>query len=420
MLTEKQIKRSQIMYILEAGFEYLISLLVTGAYLAKLTEHLGMSDQLTGILSSIISLGHLFQLGALFLRPKRNKGFVIGLSIFNQLLFTALYIIPLGQGSQPWRSYVFIGFIVLAYLIYNVAHPKKIYWLMSLLDDDKRGRFTAVKEIISLIMGMLFTFGTGAMIDYFEARGELRTAFILCAVTIVVLMVLHTLSMIFSVEKPMPTPSKKASPFSILKDRDVLKLSALFSLWYIANYSTTPFLGSYQIKELGFDMTFISVMNILYSVVRSGFSFVMGAYADRKSFKSMLRLCYIFAGLGFLVNALTVPANGMILYPIFRILEAIAWAGVSSALVNLVYDYVAPERRSDAIAVTQRVSGLVGFLTTLVVGYLVNHVQQNGNSLFGIPIYAQQVCSIISTVMCAVVILYLHFRIQDRRKADEG
>jgi MFS family permease len=420
MITEKQIKRSQWMYILEAGFEYLIALLVSGAYLAKITESLGMSDQLTGILSSIISLGHVFQLGSILVRPKRNKGFVIGLSIANQILFTILYIIPLGQGGGAWRSVVFVVAIILAYLLYNIAHPKKIFWLMSLVDDDKRGRFTAVKEIISLIMGMTFTYAMGAVIDHYEAKGDLRTAFIVCAITIVALMVIHTLTMLFSVEKPMPVAEKKSTPFAILKDKTLLKLAVLFALWYVTNYTSTPFLGSYQNKELGFDMTYISILNIVYSVVRIGFSFFWGAYADRRSFKSMLRLCLSAAAVSFAFTVFAVPSNGMVLFMLYRIFEAIAWAGISSAFINLVYDYVAPERRTDAIAVTQVISGVVGFLTTLVMGFLIEHIQQGGNTLFGIPIYSQQVTGLISTVMCVIVILYLQFKIKDRSASYES
>jgi MFS family permease len=332
----------------------------------------------------------------------------------------ALYIIPLGQGGGAWRSVVFVVAIILAYLIYNIAHPKKIFWLMSLIDDDKRGRFTAIKEIISLIMGMTFTYAMGAVIDHYEAKGDLRTAFIVCAITIVALMVINTLTMLFSVEKPMPVAEKKSTPFAILKDKTLLKLAVLFALWYITNYTSTPFLGSYQNKELGFDMTYISILNIVYSVVRIGFSFFWGAYADRRSFKSMLRLCLSAAAVSFAFTVFAVPSNGMVLFMLYRIFEAIAWAGISSAFINLVYDYVAPERRTDAIAVTQVISGVVGFLTTLVMGFLIEHIQQGGNTLFGIPIYAQQVTGLISTVMCVIVILYLQFKIKDRSASYES
>ena len=61
-----EFKLSRLMYILEAAFEYFISIMVTGAYLAKVSSSIGISDSLTGILSSFVSLGCGFQLVAIF------------------------------------------------------------------------------------------------------------------------------------------------------------------------------------------------------------------------------------------------------------------------------------------------------------------------------------------------------------------
>ena len=58
-------------------------------------KELGFSDNLVGVLSSMISLGCLFQLLSLTVRRTRVKGFVIALSITNQILFMFLYVIPL-------------------------------------------------------------------------------------------------------------------------------------------------------------------------------------------------------------------------------------------------------------------------------------------------------------------------------------
>ena len=189
------------MYILEAGFEYLIAILVAGTFLAKITTSLGISDNLTGIISSIISLGQIFQLGSLLIKRPKVKGLVIILSVINQLLFLFLYIIPFFEFSCEIKTLIFITAIISAYLIYNVAHPKKINWFMSLIEDSKRGSFTGLKEAVSLLMGMVFTLLMGAVIDIFEAKGEIKTAFLITAITICVLTVLHTLTMLLSVEK---------------------------------------------------------------------------------------------------------------------------------------------------------------------------------------------------------------------------
>ena len=64
---------------------------------------------------------------------------------------------------------------------------------MSLVDDDKRGSYTASKEMVSLIGGMLFTFLMGAVIDRYEEMENLRGALIVCGVSIFVLTALHGL-----------------------------------------------------------------------------------------------------------------------------------------------------------------------------------------------------------------------------------
>lgn len=68
---------SRLMYIIEADLEYLISLLITGAFLATLTSELGMSDGLTGIISSFVSLGCLFQVLSIFFHKANVKRFVM-------------------------------------------------------------------------------------------------------------------------------------------------------------------------------------------------------------------------------------------------------------------------------------------------------------------------------------------------------
>ena len=174
-MDEKLLKRSRLYYIIEAALEYFISILVAGTFLATLTNDLGFDTATTGVISSIISLGCVFQLIAMFVFRGRVKTPVIILSIFNQLLFTVLYVIPLLGGDEALKRTLFVIAIFVAYLVYNIAHPAKIDWLMSLVDDTRRGRFTATKEIVSLIGGTAFTFAMGFVIDYFEAKNEIQT-----------------------------------------------------------------------------------------------------------------------------------------------------------------------------------------------------------------------------------------------------
>lgn len=403
-------KRSRLMYIFEAAIEYLISILVASSYLARLTKELGFSDGLTGILSNIISLGCLFQLLSLSLRRTKVKGFVIIFSIINQLLFMLLYIVPLTDFSKEVKIAAFLVLFIAAYLTYYFAHPKKIAWLMGVVDDKQRGSFTANKEIVSLLSGMAFTFGMGALIDHFEEAGQIRTAFILSAVVIFVLTVLHTLTMVFAAEKDAPPAPKKNFSQTIVeltKNRDVRRVTVVFILYYIAKSIAIPFYGSYEISELGMTQKFISAIVIVGSVSRILVSKFWGRYADKKSFAAMIEKCFLFSALAQGCMIFAVPSTGKVMFIGYHIFHGIAFGGINSALTNLIFDYVPEEKRADSLAITQAFAGAIGFLTTLAVSPLVTLIQANGNTVLGLPVYAQQLMSVFGVVATIGLIVYV-------------
>lgn len=412
--------KNQILYIFEATFEYFILLLVIGSYLATLTTHLGFSDSLTGILSSAISLGGLFQLGSMFIRRRKIKRFVVIFSIVNQFLFAFLYVVPVFDFSGAVKRIIFVVVIVSAYLVYNITHPKKVNWLMSLVDDGIRGRFTANKEIVSLLCGVVFTFLMGNIVDYFKAKNELKMAFIICAVTIFLLMVGHTLSMLFTseVEETSYTQNKKlfSQIAETFKNKDTQKITLLFVLWYVAKGISEPFNSVYMIKELGFSLTFISVLTIVQSVIRVLCSRAMGSYADKNSFAKMLRICFVFAFIGFVASAIARPSNGSIAFTLHFMAHGVSLAGINSALINLIFDYVPHENRADSLAVTQSLSGLMGFISTFAAGFLVTYIQKNGNMLLGVSVYAQQILNLISAIATVGIMLFLQFGIINKKK----
>ena len=86
---------SRILYIMECMFEYFISILTSGAYLAKLTTTIGISDAMTAILASIASLAGMFQIVSIFLAHKTPvKRWVLPVTFVTQSLVSTLYIIP--------------------------------------------------------------------------------------------------------------------------------------------------------------------------------------------------------------------------------------------------------------------------------------------------------------------------------------
>lgn len=422
--THDPYRHSRVFYIIEAALEYFIATLVGGSYFAKVTTSMGMSDALTGILSSIVSLGALFRIVAVFLSSRGGvKRWVTPLHALNNLLFVMIYVVPLLPLDATAMTVVFVLCLLGGHILHQIVYSPKINWFMSLVDDKERGTFTANKEIISLLGGMGFTFAMGSLIDYFDAKGDTRSTFIVCALTILALTVGHTAMLLLSREKPV---EKKTVPIgeslrALVRDKGLWKILFVYVLWTAATHCLNPFLGAYKIRAvseggLGFSMTFIAVLSAVHSLTRALCSRPIGRFADRTSFSRMLMLCFGIQALAFFLNIFTTPSNGHILYTVYYLMYAVAMAGINSGSINLIYDYVSHERRTAALALNGIISGLTGFIVTLVAAIPMDAIQKNGNTLFGFTVYAPQLLSALSCIITVGILFYLHFVIGRMRR----
>jgi Na+/melibiose symporter-like transporter len=232
-------------------------------------------------------------------------------------------------------------------------------------------------------------------------------------------MVLHSLTMIFTAEKDAEQKahlSFKKTISELVKNKNVLKVTVVFILYYIANYVSTPFYGTYIIGELGLSLKFATAMTMASSISRILVSRPLGRYADKNSFAKMIEKCFIFLAASQVCVIFAVPSTGRIAFVLYYLLHGIAMGGLNSALTNLIFDYVPYDKRADSIAVTQAFSGVVGFLTTLSVSPLVSFIQKSGNRIFGISMYAQQFVTIIALVFSVIAIIYIR-RVLINKKA---
>ena len=415
---------NRCLYITEALLEYLISLTIAGAFIARLSSYIGLPDEITGIITGMTSLGVAFQFLAIYIRIKSVKPTVIAVHVFNQSLFCLLYLIPFFNISVLAKTIIFVTALAVGLAISNVIAPVKLNWYMKSVDTRCRGVFTAKKEIVSLIGGMIYTTVLGILIDRFDSDGMTLRSFIACATAIFAAMALHTLTLIFSKDVDPNSceiamgnePEFHIDLKCLLTNKKILSVVFIFVLWYISIYMTTPFFGTYQIKELGFSMTYISVISVVSGITRALFSIPIGKIADKYSFKFMLLLSFGILAVAFLFSTFTVPENGKIFFMIYSVLLAVSYAGIGSASYNLIYEQFGSENSVPIIAFSNAVSGTVGFLTTLAVSPLIALIQRNGNVIFGIPLYAQQLVSFIAFLITVAVIFYLKSAVRTEKR----
>ena len=333
-------------------------------------------------------------------------------------------MIPGLSFSKEAKTVILFVFLIGGHIIQNIINAPKIRWLMNLVDEDKRGRFTAVKEIISLISGMVFFNIVGIVIDAFEAEGNVTGAFITLGLTLFILTIAHTLILLFTKEKHVEVSEDKKSETIMAQIKDVLCDKNLWlvlpisTLWSIASHISTPFYGTFQLKELAFTMTMVTVLSAVSSLTRASVSLPFGKIADKYSYVKLLNICFPIAAVAFALNIFANSTAGVYLYCGYAILHAISMAGINGADINLIYDAVPYERRTGAIAIRGALAGFLGFFATLAVRPLVRHIQET-NTFFGIEVYAQQVLSLISTIIIVFIIIYINTALRGFKRIYE-
>lgn len=410
--------RTRRAYIVEALLEYMIALLVADAFLAAILKQIGVSDAVTGVVSSFLSFACVAQLfSSSIVKPGQPvRKIILILNLVNQLMFAFLYMTPFLPIPQSVKVGMFVVLILGANLLLNATLPSKYQWLNSFVHPGERGRFTARKEIVSLIGGMLFTLAMGCLVDHFKAIGREQTGFILCGVTLFVVAIAHLVSLLLCSDTTLdPSAAQKTSLTAtfrlIAKNGTVRRLLIIDILWKIAFYISTPYYGTYLIGELGFSLTFVSVLHIAYSLMRAVFSPWFGRIGDRRGWAHLLTLGLIIVAAGYFVNAFTTPARRY-LYLAYYTLYAISMAGINTSLYNMNYDYLDESVFSDALGARNAISGVIGFLASLLGSAIVGAIQSAGNQLWGIPVYAQQVNSLLAFAVILALLLYMRIVIR--------
>ena len=422
LYNSKDYKRSRGAYCIECAFEYFVALLVQDAFLAKLLKDIGMSDAIIGIVSSFISLAFLFQLFSVFVVQKisNTKRFVIIFHFLSQMFFMSLYFIPFLPISGTVKSVLAVGGILMAYFG-NYFVTSMIYrWGNSYVHPEKRGSYSATKEMISLLSGMIVTFIVGWAMDAFEANGNLHGGFIFAAIGIFIFALCDFVCLMLIKNDIKPkVEKKKSAPMrevfaNTLGNKNYLNTIILYALWEVAKYATVGFLGAYKIGDLAMSVALVQIVNIVSHGARFAISKPFGRYSDKRSFIKGIELALIIAAVGFAINIFTTPSTWFLII-FYSVLYNICQAGLTANFLNITYSYVDEKYFVQASAIKNSIGGTCGFLASLAAGALVGHIQGAGNTLFGFHVYAPQVLSAISFVLTVVCFLMAKFVVEKQK-----
>ncbi|MBO5851827.1 MAG: MFS transporter [Clostridia bacterium] len=418
MFTNVSTKRSNNAYVIESMLEYFIAIAVGATYLTHVMNYIGIPSSLQGIINAIISLGCGFQILAILFPLNSNvERKIIILHTISQILFAFVFFVPLLNFPFKIKVVALILSFVPAHIIHNYINSPKISWCMSHVDDSIRGKFTANKEIVSLLGGMTFSLTLGAIIDKLEVSDKMELAFTIIGGIVIACCLAHTLSLVF-VDKEKTNESKhKVSLKTLFSNKNLMKTLPIFIVWDIAHYITVSFAYAYQSNTLGFSPLTMTLFTIGGSLLRALLSRPFGKFADKYSFAKMLFVCFISHSLGFAVLTFTVPSIGLVGYILYTVFSYVGSIGIASSQINLIYDQVKAEERSSAFALSRTFSGFAGFFIVLIISPLYEFIGDNGLALTpNFTLYPLPAMAMISFTITVLLLVYMYFVFFKKKK----
>ena len=417
-------KRSRASYMAQCTVEYFVSLLVTDAFLAKLLTHLGISDALTGVISSFITLAFVFQLLSIPLVKAKisTKKIVIFFDTISISFFMFLYFIPflpLGEDSKGIKTVLAVLSVLIAYISKYLILSLCFKWANAYVEPTKRARYSANKEIVSLITGMAFTYIIGAIMDRFEALDNLEGAFLFIAIGVLILNISNFICLKMIKKEDASEHKGDTAPFKeVLRhtagNKNFRSIIVLTVLWDISRYFIIGFIGTLKTNDLVMTMALIQLINIGGNFARVLVSKPIAKYSDKTSFAKGMNLGMALEALAFLSVVFTTP-NTWWLIIVYTVLHSCATAGTNQNSFNIAYSYVDSRFITQAMAIKNSIGGLCGFGAAFLGGKVMAYVKANGNAIFGMNILGQQLLAAIALVILLVAILYTHFVIEKQK-----
>jgi len=414
-------KRSRKAYMAQCTFEYFICLLVADAFLAKLLEHLGLSDSAIGIVSSFISLVFIIQLAAIPLVKAKisTKKLVLTLDTLSQVFFMFMYVIPFLPIAASGKKVLVVLSILLAYVFKYIIVSIYFKWANSYVEPHKRGVYSAVKEMISLVLGIVFTMVIGYVFDRYESIGNINGGFIFIAFSMLVINICNFICLLMIKKEDKTAKEEENTSFKeVMKNifagkgfRNVLIFMMLFKF---STYFTIGFLGIFKTKDLLLSTFVVQVINMVANLFRVAVSIPFGKFSDKYSFAKGFELA-LFIGLGaYLCLMFTTPSTWVLIIA-FTVLHNISIAGTNQNSFNIMYSYVDSKYITQAMAISNCIGGTFGFIGSLIGGRILSYVQANGNSIFGIPMYGQQFMAFVSAIFMIASLAVIHFGISKEK-----
>jgi Major Facilitator Superfamily. len=433
---EKDFDSSRRYYIAADSASQLITQLAGGTFLMTLLSYTGLSDGIIGTVISLVTLGAVFQLMAMnWVQKLMKRKLFVSASVLQKVWFGVIFLIPLFLLDNKKQQVLICLIFIIAQIISQLGVPASMDWIASLVPSSERGKYFSRKDAYAVFFTVFGMFLMGVLLDTTK-NGHLKLGFLIIGVVLILLSFLNFISFV-KMKEPrtalLNSEGKELHGSLAKKELKILQVNrlgikeeiklaisssrfrkALFLnlLWTTAFYIGMPFNNSYQVKELGLSYTYIMLIILLTTILRVAITPGIGKRADKSGSPQMLLWTMTSMGIYYLCMVFTVPENGRILFTIATVFSAIGWSFIGIGLFNIQLMCMDRVRRTQQYTILSGVSGLYGFIISVVGGILVDYLQRNRLSIGGRPLFAQQWMNLLGFLFIILTVLYLYFAVK--------
>ena len=398
----REYKKIRKAYVTQCTVEHLVGLLIADAFLARLLSYLGLNDAMVGIIASFTSVAFAFQLLSVFLVQSRysTKKMVVTFDMVSTVLFAFIYFLPFLPVSGNLKKIIVVASVMIAQASKSIISSLYFKWANAYVEDGVRATFSAKKECISLITGIVFSLGVGYAVDRFEGLGSIEGGLLFIAISLLVLNVVNLISFLIikdenaSERKRMNVPLKEVIGH-ILSNKIFMRYTVIDLFVTVGTGMLGGFIGIFKIKELAFSVLAVQIINIFADFMRMAFSMPFAKYSDKYGFTRGLFLAAILSMVANLLIVFTMPSTRYLIV-LYSCLVTVASAGTYQNSFNVGYTLLPQKYMVQAMAIKRTTTGLIAFLAAIIGGVILEGIQSAGNSVFGIHMYGQQFLAIIA------------------------
>ncbi|MEK6874000.1 MAG: MFS transporter [Nanoarchaeota archaeon] len=385
---EKKLKKTRKLSITEGSF----SAISGGAgenYVAPYALALNATNAEIGFLSSFPGLfGPITQIFGSKLMEKYDRKKLIVTFVALQAASWLLFIIAGILFLRSFAPEFIVPFLIISYIINitfgSIVSPSWFSMMGEITSEKMRGSYFSKRNRINGTIAIIVTVAAALWLDYTKKTDIVIYGFI---ALFIISAIGRSISAYYFTRHYMPKIKfEKGYYFSFIQ---FIKKAPFNNFGHFAIYVALvnltvsfagPFFAVYMLKDLSFNYTWFTLVNISASI----FSVIMmplwGKFADKYGNRELLRIGSIivpFIPILWLFNS-----NPIYLILVPQLVSGIGWAAFNLGASNFIYDAVTVQRRGIVVAYYSLLNGIAVFIGASLGGLTAQYLHLSFMNVF--------------------------------------